>query len=134
MRVTILAASISALGVSAHAATLDPLAIIQSYNAIALDDFTMSASHVEGTMYVGGDLMNNSATDVNTDNQVPTVIGGALVVGGDVNSAEIRPPGTNGPTNFRGTLPTITAVPLPAAGWGLLAALGSLMAMRRRAA
>lgn len=90
MKTVIYASAISIIGAGAQASTIDAIDLIQSYNAIALGDFTMAASHVEGTMYVGGNLQNDSATDVNGDNQIPSVIGGALVVGGDVTGNEIR--------------------------------------------
>jgi choice-of-anchor A domain-containing protein len=77
----------------AQAASIDPLDLLQSYNAISLEDFNMSASHVEGTMFVGGDLNIASSTDVNGDNQIPdagTGLSAALVVGGDVNGGDIK--------------------------------------------
>lgn len=64
--------------------------MLQSYNAISLGDFTMKSSHVEGTIYVGGNLHNQNATDVNGDRQSGAALGGALVVGGNVTGQQIR--------------------------------------------
>ena len=75
---------------AAQASTLDALDIIQSYNAISLGDFNMRTSHVEGTMFVGGNLHNSNDTDVNGDNQQTTFGGAALVVGGDVTGGQMR--------------------------------------------
>lgn len=77
------------LAAPVHAASLDPLSILQDYNAVALGDFTMQSSHVEGTMFVGGTLHSNNDTDMNGDGQSSSS-GAALTVGGNVTGGQMR--------------------------------------------
>lgn len=81
-------AALSAAAPAVHAATLDPGQLLSEFNAVVLNDMVSSVNHVEGTVYVGGNLTSNSAFYANNrnlaDGTVDT-ISGALIVGGDIN-------------------------------------------------
>lgn len=80
-------ASIS-IATSAAAATVDGNGLLQQFNGIVLGDLT-SSIHVEGTLFVGGDLNGNGGFYANSDDLPEVSIGGAsgsLIVGGDINA------------------------------------------------
>ena len=72
-----------------QASTLDPLSILSNASAVVLGDFTTrGTTHVEGPVYVGGNLNSSSPFTYNQDAMPGVDIGGVqggLVVGGDVN-------------------------------------------------
>ncbi|MEO0487788.1 MAG: collagen-binding domain-containing protein [Pseudomonadota bacterium] len=71
-----------------QAATVDPLDLIQSFNGIVLGDM-QSSIHVEGTLYVGGNLNGGGGFYANSDDMAEGTIGdvtGSLIVGGDINA------------------------------------------------
>lgn len=118
-----------ASGANASTVTIDALQMIRSYNVIALGDFEMKGSHVEGTAYIGGNLKLNGATDFNGDGQVPAVTGltGDLIVGGNISSGTINfvktagggagkvvVGGTNAATINQGTVTTGATIPTAA--------------------
>lgn len=73
----------------AQAATLDSLELLSGFNGIVLNDMTSTVSHVEGTLFVGGDLTASSGFYVNNrglaDGTVDNV-SGALIVGGNITN------------------------------------------------
>ncbi|KMK68457.1 collagen-binding domain-containing protein [Puniceibacterium sp. IMCC21224] len=86
------------LGSSASAATLDAQSLMQSLNVIVLGDMDLrNTDHVEGTVYVGGNLNSGALTtgsptytniSINTDGMANAVVGdveGAVIVGGAVS-------------------------------------------------
>lgn len=75
-----------------HAASVDALQLLTTFNTIALGDLNAGV-HTEGTVYVGGNLNLSGGYDVNSDEIAPGQAGdvsGALVVGGDINGGTIN--------------------------------------------
>ncbi|MBE3638083.1 collagen-binding domain-containing protein [Mangrovicoccus algicola] len=89
----------------ASAASLDAEALMKSLNVIALGDAdTSSVNHVEGPVYVGGNLTSGTF-NANTDGLAEATVGGvtgAVIVGGDVNTHLNS--GTNGAIQIGGSL------------------------------
>ncbi|MCF2904498.1 choice-of-anchor A family protein [Octadecabacter sp. CECT 8868] len=73
----------------AQAATLDPLELLSGFNGIVLNDMTSTVNHVEGTLFVGGDLVASSGFYANSRGLADGTVGdvsGALVVGGSITN------------------------------------------------
>lgn len=76
------------LGTTAGASTVDPLSLLSGFNGIVLGDMT-STIHVEGTLFVGGDLNGSGGFYANSDDMAEVSVHGvtgSLVVGGDINA------------------------------------------------
>ncbi|WP_172326849.1 collagen-binding domain-containing protein [Mangrovicoccus sp. HB161399] len=112
-RLALAAALAAGIPAIASAASLDALGLLQSFNVIALDDADMSAvNHVEGTVYVGGDLTSGTFI-ANQDNLPEAAAGsvtGGLIVGGDLN-AHVNS-GGNGAIQVGGSLNGSSDVPV----------------------
>ncbi|MEL7345331.1 MAG: collagen-binding domain-containing protein [Pseudomonadota bacterium] len=92
---------------AAQATTVDPLPIMNGAAAIVLNNFESSGTdHIEGPLYVGGDL-DFTGTFKYNDDQVPELdiggVQGGLVVGGDVNSSLSKSGANPGATQIGGT-------------------------------
>ncbi len=109
------------LASGASAATLDAESLIAGSTAIVLGDLSTSAtSHVEGTVYVGGDL-SSSTFDANRDGLADLDLGtvsGSLIVGGDLtanlNGAQVGTVAVGGTyTGNPGTETVVTGADVP---------------------
>ncbi len=89
MRNFLLVAGVTAtMAAPAFAAPVDALDLLQDFNGIVLGDMT-SSIHVEGTLFVGGNLNGNGGFYANSDGMDDATTGdvtGSLIVGGDLNA------------------------------------------------
>ncbi|MEM8845243.1 MAG: collagen-binding domain-containing protein [Pseudomonadota bacterium] len=73
---------------SANAVSLNANQLLNEYNVLILGDAILT-SEIQGTAYVGGLLTGNFAT-INRSNLPDGSLGGSLVVGGDLTSANLE--------------------------------------------
>ncbi len=84
------AATLVSLPMSAHAASVDAVQMLQDFTVISLGDLD-AGSESEGPVYVGGDLISNGYV-VNGDDLANGTVGGVtgtLVVGGEIRGGNV---------------------------------------------
>lgn len=107
------AIALAAAPFSAQAASIDVQAMMQDTTTITLGDHT-AYQHVEGTVYVGGNLhVARDGFYANSDNLPDVTVGdvsGALIVGGDLTGGTFTTAG-KGNINVGGTVSNAGGIP-----------------------